>query len=97
MKPASAVTIASSLVVNRAADWFVHTIRRILWLSTPIVLQNLLQYSMVVVATAFVGHLGDPTIMSATVLAGSLFSVSGYCVLYEGRMVFWPPVALRLG
>jgi multidrug resistance protein, MATE family len=56
-------------------------IRRLLRLSTPIVLQNMLQYSLVIISTAFVGHLGDPTIMSGAVLAGSFFNVTGYTVM----------------
>ena len=41
----------------------------------------MLQYSLVIIATAFVGHLGDPTMMSGAVLAGSFFNVSGYTVM----------------
>ena len=54
---------------------------RLLRLSAPIIEQNVLQYSLVVISIAFVGHLGDPTIMSGAVLAGSFFNVSGYSVL----------------
>jgi Na+-driven multidrug efflux pump len=67
----------------QCASWMCLTgcIRRLLRLSTPIVLQNMLQYSLVIISTAFVGHLGDPTIMSGAVLAGSFFNVTGYTVI----------------
>jgi multidrug resistance protein, MATE family len=55
--------------------------RRVLHLSTPIVLQNLFQYSLVVISTAFVGHLGDPLIMSGVVLASSFANVTGSSIL----------------
>jgi multidrug resistance protein, MATE family len=57
------------------------TLRRVVQLSMPIVLQNLLQYSLVIISTVFVGHLGDPTIMSGAVLAGSFFNVTGYTLI----------------
>jgi hypothetical protein len=54
---------------------------RVLGLAWPIVVQNLCMYSRVVIATAFVGHLGDPALMSAAVLAMSFFNVTGYSIL----------------
>lgn len=47
----------------------------------PLFIQNLLAYSTTVVAVAFVGHLNQPELLSAAVLANSLYNVTGYSLL----------------
>lgn len=39
--------------------------------------QNIFGYSLSIVAAIAVGHLNDPTILGAVVLAGSLYNVTG--------------------
>ncbi|KAG0592391.1 hypothetical protein KC19_1G248300 [Ceratodon purpureus] len=50
------------------------------WLAGPMVAVNLLQYSITVVSVAFVGHLGELELASASI-ASSLAGVLGYYVL----------------
>jgi MATE family multidrug resistance protein len=47
----------------------------------PLFIQNLLAYSTTVVAVGFVGHLNQPELLSAAVLANSLYNVTGYSLL----------------
>lgn len=47
----------------------------------PLFLQNIFSYSTSVVAVAFVGHLGDPLLLSSAVLANSLYNVTGYSLI----------------
>ena len=55
-------------------------LRRQCWLAGPMVVVNLLQYSITVVSVAFVGHLGELELASASI-ASSLAGVLGYYVL----------------
>lgn len=55
-------------------------VRRQCWLAGPMVCVNLLQYSITVVSVAFVGHLGELELASASI-ASSLAGVLGYYVL----------------
>ncbi len=54
---------------------------RLLHLALPLVLQNIAGYTLSVVAAAFIGHLNDPVSLSAAVLAGSFYNISGYSLV----------------
>lgn len=53
----------------------------LLHLALPLVLQNIAGYTLSVVAAAFIGHLNDPVSLSAAVLAGSFYNISGYSLV----------------
>ena len=57
-----------------------HEIGRLCRLAGPMVCVNLLQYSITVVSVAFVGHLGELELASASI-ANSMAGVLGYYVL----------------
>lgn len=67
-------------------------VRRQCWLAGPMVCVNLLQYSITVVSVAFVGHLGELELASASI-ANSLAGVLGYYVLV---CTFSTPFSVRL-
>eukprot|EP00878_Enallax_costatus_P024109 GHUV01025702.1.p1 GENE.GHUV01025702.1~~GHUV01025702.1.p1 ORF type:complete len:494 (+),score=51.79 GHUV01025702.1:73-1554(+) len=54
---------------------------RLTSMAGPLFLQNIFSYSTSVVAVAFVGHLGDPLLLSSAVLANSLYNVTGYSLI----------------
>lgn len=55
--------------------------RRLSHMAGPLFLQNLFSFSTSAMAVGFVGHLGDPVLLSSAVLANSLYNVSGYSVV----------------
>lgn len=50
-------------------------------LAAPLVLQNVFGYSLSIVSAAFIGHLNDPVVLSSTVLAGSIYNITGYSLI----------------
>lgn len=64
-------------------------LRRQCWLAGPMVIVNLLQYSTTIVSVAFVGHLGELELASASI-ANSLAGVLGYYVLVNSLTCFLP-------
>ncbi|KAF8063707.1 DTX14 [Scenedesmus sp. PABB004] len=54
---------------------------RLSHMAGPLFLQNIFSYSTSVVAVAFIGHLGDKSLLASAVLANSLFNVTGYSVV----------------
>jgi hypothetical protein len=63
------------------------------WLAGPMVLVNLLQYSITVVSVAFVGHLGELELASASI-ASSLAGVLGYYVLVKPSCINSPSLSV---
>lgn len=53
----------------------------LLRLACPIIVQNLFGHSLSLVAVIAVGHLDNPAILSAVVLASSIYNVTGYSVI----------------
>lgn len=54
---------------------------RLALLAGPLVLQLVTGYSLLLVATVFLGHLSDDAALAAAVLANSLFNVSGWSIV----------------
>jgi len=50
-------------------------------LGGPLIVQNLFGYSLPVLAAVFVGHLDDAVLLSAAVLANSLYNVTGLSLI----------------
>lgn len=54
---------------------------RLVSLAAPLVLQNVFGFSLSIIAAVFVGHLGDNVALACSVLAGSIYNVSGYSIV----------------
>ncbi|KAF1891213.1 hypothetical protein Lal_00001355 [Lupinus albus] len=59
---------------------FLEEVRRQLWLAGPLIIVNLLNYSLQVISVMFVGHLGELA-LSGTSIASSFASVTGFTFL----------------
>lgn len=60
--------------------WFVAELKKQLWLAGPMIAVNFLEYSLLVVAVMFVGHLGELALAGAA-LASSFAAVTGFSLL----------------
>lgn len=56
-------------------------LKRLSGMAVPLMIQNVFQFSIPVMASAFVGHLNDPVLLSAAVLATSFYNVTGWSVV----------------
>jgi len=76
-----------------------HEIGCLCRLAGPMVCVNLLQYSITVVSVAFVGHLGELELASASI-ANSMAGVLGYYVLVSSIYLFlwryWIPIGYQI-
>jgi Na+-driven multidrug efflux pump len=50
-------------------------------MAVPLMLQNVFGYALSVIAAVAVGRLNDPTTLSAVVLAGSFYNVTGLSLI----------------
>ncbi|GFH26725.1 multidrug and toxic compound extrusion protein, partial [Haematococcus lacustris] len=50
-------------------------------LAVPLVTQNIFGYSLSIISAIAVGWLNDPNVLSAVVLAGSVYNVTGYSLV----------------
>ncbi|PNH03694.1 MATE efflux family protein DTX1 [Tetrabaena socialis] len=65
----------------RLSPPYPETTRRLARLAGPLVIQNVAGYSLSLVSAVFVGHLNDPVALSAAVLAGSFYNITGFSLV----------------
>ncbi|KAE9594320.1 putative multi antimicrobial extrusion protein [Lupinus albus] len=68
---------------------FLEEVRRQLWLAGPLIIVNLLNYSLQVISVMFVGHLGELA-LSGTSIASSFASVTGFTFLVSLVFLTFP-------